>query len=179
MSDKKSFESFWKRLKQKWNGIPILPHITNGLDWKTWIFMITNIIYFIPIILFGPDEFTIPVMVIGLVSILFHIHQVVSCTKEKEQITRENHPHTHFCLWLDMIVGSTITLYIIISKFKQIPFWWWIVLVISIISWVFAFCYEDHYWWLHGIWHILTGFLLLVAVAPDNDKKWAWTKPES
>ena len=158
--------------------IPRLPHINteNIMHWKTLIFMITNIIYFIPIILFGPDEFTIPVAVIGLVSILFHIHQVISCKNSNEKITTEDHPHTHFCMWLDIIVATSITIYVIVSKFKDIPFWWWILLVISIIIWIFAFCYIDHYWWAHGLWHILTGFLLLIIIAPDNEK-WSWTKP--
>ena len=153
-----------KIIKNFFINIPTL----NNINWITGsLFMLTNFIYFIPIILFGPDEFTIPIMIIGLISILYHIFQIIKHT---------NHICAHFCMWLDIIVASAITIYIIILKIKQIPFWWWIILAISIILWIIAVIFKNHYWWIHGLWHILTGFLLLVAVAPDNEK-WSWTKP--
>ena len=153
-----------KTIKKFLTEIPKL----NNINWMTGsLFMLSNFIYFIPIILFGPDKFTIPIMIIGLISILYHIFQ----------LRQHNHICAHFCMWLDVLVASAITIYIIILKIKQIPFWWWFILAISIILWIIAVIFKNHYWWIHSLWHILTGFLLLVAVSPENDNNWKWTKP--
>ena len=175
-------ENEFKKLCQNFynfmNNVPVLSHNHYIGD---ILFMLTNIVYFLPIILFKPNEFTIPIMVVGLISILFHSHQLISCRKILKDdntpplisIPSDKHRHTYICLYLDIIVSLSVTIYVVVSKFKTIVWWVWLLLGVSLVLFCIGPFFNDYYWLIHGFWHIITGFLLLVIVAPDDLK---WTK---
>lgn len=119
------------------------------------IFLLTNLIYFIPILVYGVNKITIAITIIGIVSIVYHLFQC-KCSKNN---TSKN------LLLLDSIVGIIISIYIIYNLYDKLEIWWYILLLISLG--IYALGTNDKglilYLCLHSLWHIFSGLLFLYA----------------
>ena len=117
------------------------------------LFIISNFIYFVPIILYDINEITVISLVIGLISIIFHTCQCMNHTSLKTKVM----------VYFDIIFSVSLFSYILYKMHKELPLWWYLLLIISIIIFLFGSSkYGSHiYVLLHSIWHILTGILLI------------------
>ena len=117
------------------------------------LFIFTNIIYFLPILLYGVNILTIIITMIGLISLLFHSCQ---CHNVKSKASIRT-------FYLDVFICPLLVLLIIIKYNKIIPSWWYLGLLISLGF--FASGTNERgptgYVILHSLWHIMTGLLLL------------------
>ncbi len=117
------------------------------------IFLLSNIIYFIPILIYGVNVLTITITMIGLISLLFHSCQ---CHNVKSKASIRT-------FYLDVFICPLLVLLIIIKYNKIIPSWWYLGLLISLVF--FTSGTNDRgpigYVILHSLWHIMTGLLLL------------------
>tara|TARA_B110000495_G_C22990890_1_gene583469 strand:- start:640 stop:1092 length:453 start_codon:yes stop_codon:yes gene_type:complete len=127
------------------------------------IFLLTNLIYFIPIILYGVNKITIAITIIGIISIIYHLFQC-KCSNNN---TSKN------LLLLDSIVGIIISIYIIYNLYDKLEIWWYILLLISLG--IYAIGTSDKglilYLFLHSLWHIFSGLLFLYAAYIYNKNK--------
>lgn len=118
------------------------------------IFILTNIVYFLPIILYKPNIVTICSFIIGTISTIFHLSQC-SCHKSKT---------TKIMVCVDTIICWLLFTYVIITV-KKLPLVWYILLVLALITFILGTNDKGSniYMLLHSIWHIITGCLLIYA----------------
>ena len=125
------------------------------------IFLMSNIIYFIPIIYYGVNTLTLGIFTIGIISLLFHSCQ---CHNVKSKASLRT-------FYLDCIICPIIVLLIIIKYNKILPIWWYLGLLFSLV--IYANGTNENgvntYLILHGLWHLMTG-LLLFFVAYSSKK---------
>ena len=138
--------------------------VTNVNITKKIIYLLTNLIYFIPIILYGINKITIAITIIGIIRTIYHSFQCNCSTDD----TSKN------LLLLDSISGIIIGIYIILNFYHLIPYWWYILLFLCII--IYTYGTDDKgvnmYLILHSLWHIFTGLLFwYVAYIYNNEEK--------
>ena len=127
--------------------------IDNCLSIHKMLFLYTNIIYFLPIILFGRNKITTVVFLVGIISFLFHMEQCKDSTSILSKIL----------LSFDVISGLFGFFYIIFQKQIKIPTFWYFLLFISLCLLFFANNKRSKhvYFILHSLWHVTTGFFFL------------------
>ena len=126
------------------------------------IFLFTNIIYFIPVIIYGINIPTCSIFLIGIISSIFHYQQCKNncCHHKIKQM-----------LWCDIIVVCVIGLIFWVSFIRFTNIYWYLI---SIISFGFFLIPTDVsknlYMAAHGMWHLLTGclFLYLIYMSKQN-----------
>lgn len=123
---------------------------------EKFAFIGTNIIYFIPIILFGINIVNIIIAIMGTVSSCFHTCQC--CYPCPHKLTRT-------LLWCDIIYVIPATLAVIYLCRNLLPnswyFTWLLVIPIFIIG--VPSLGKKLYALFHGIWHLLSAGLMFYA----------------
>lgn len=86
------------------------------------IFLMTNVIYFIPIYLYGFNQVTVIISLIGFISLIYHSYQ---CKCSTDQICK-------YLLNCDCILGSILTLILFYLRPPDIN-----ILPLSILAFIF------------------------------------------
>ena len=76
--------------------------MTESNTFQKIIYLLTNLIYFLPIILYGINKITVAITIIGIISTIYHSFQCKCSTDNTSK----------YFLLLDSIVGIIISLYI-------------------------------------------------------------------
>ena len=131
------------------------------------LFMLTNIIYFIPILFFGFNIINIVIAIIGAISTSFHGCQC--CYQCPHKTTRT-------LLWCDILFVIPASFIIIFFCRHLLPTYWYIVWILVVPIFIIAVpsLGKKMYALLHGIWHILSAGLFLFAAkvySEDKNKK--------
>jgi hypothetical protein len=131
------------------------------------LFMLTNIIYFIPILFFGFNIINIVIAIMGSVSTSFHGCQC--CYQCPHKTTRT-------LLWCDILFVIPASFIIIYFCRHLLPISWYIVWIFVVPIFIIAVpsLGKKIYALLHGIWHILSAGLFLFAAkvySEDKNKK--------
>lgn len=136
----------------------ILKYITNvtNLDkvssFQKLIFLMTNLIYFLPIFFYGIHKTTFLIMLIGFISLAYHSYQCKCSTN----------PVCKYLLISDCIIGTFLAFLVL-------------YITIGILAFIFLLKgnndrTKETYIFLHSMWHLITGFILLyIAKIDSND----------
>jgi len=141
----------------KWNN-DNLGNVDNSNDYYKLLFILSNIVYFIPILYYGIiNQYTIVLAIMGLFSIIFHLHQCCN------NVSRNN---TCSLMWIDVFVSCILGIYLWINKFSSLTIYWYITFLIAL---AFYICgtnklHPHLYMLYHGLWHILTGILFVIIL---------------
>jgi hypothetical protein len=123
---------------------------------EKFLFLFTNIFYFIPALLYGVNIITIITTLMGLVSTSFHSCQCCyPC----------NHKLTTSLLWCDVLFVFPAALIIVYLCRKLLPISWFLcwLLVIPIFVIAVPSIGKKLYALLHGLWHVFSGGLFIYA----------------
>lgn len=128
-------------------------------DYKL-LFLMTNIIYFLPIVLYGWNRVTVIISLIGLISLIYHSYQCKCSTK----------PICKYLLRTDCIGGSILTLilfYLTPPDMNILPF--------GLLAFIFLLKGNNDrskktYLFLHSMWHFLTGAIFLYLAQKFSEK---------
>ena len=128
------------------------------------IFLLTNFIYFIPILLYGFNEITFMIMLIGCISLLYHSYQCKCSTN----------PICKYLLMGDCIFGSFLAFLVLYRTPTDINYA--IVIPFGILAFIFLLKgnndrAKETYLFLHSMWHLITGFIFLYIAQVDNQNK--------
>ena len=124
------------------------------------IFLLTNLIFLLPLIFFGLNRYTILILLMGTISTLYHSSQCKknNCRHKMRKL-----------LWCDIIIVNILG-FIIWFKFKKFTNIFWYILFL--ISLGFFLIPTDGsvllYMYAHGLWDIINGFLLLYLIYQEN-----------
>ncbi len=125
-------------------------------------YLLTNLIYFVPIAVYGINKITVPITLLGTISVIYHSFQ---CKCSTDNISKR-------LLLLDSIVGILISIYIIYNLHDKLGTWWYILFAFSIGIYVLGTNDKglELYLLIHSSWHILSGLLLLYAASIYNKR---------
>ncbi len=137
---------------------------------EKFAFIGSNIIYFIPIILFGINIVNIIITIMGVVSSSFHTCQC--CYPCPHKLTRT-------LLWCDVLYVIPATLAIIYICRNLLPNSWYLtwLLVVPIFILGVPSLGKKLYALLHGIWHLLSAGLMFYAAKVYHDDSIKKKKP--
>lgn len=147
----------------------ILKYITNvtNLDkvssFQKLIFLMTNLIYFLPIFFYGIHKTTFLIMLIGFISLAYHSYQCKCSTN----------PVCKYLLISDCIIGTFLAFLVLYRTTAHINYE--IVSPLGILAFIFLLKgnndrTKETYIFLHSMWHLITGFILLyIAKIDSND----------
>jgi hypothetical protein len=137
---------------------------------EKFAFIGSNIIYFIPIILFGINIVNIIIIIIGIVSSSFHTCQC--CYPCPHKLTRT-------LLWCDVLYVIPATLAIIFICHNLLPNSWYFtwLLVVPIFILGDPSLGKRLYILLHGMWHLLSAGLMFYAAKVYHDDSVKKKKP--
>ena len=130
---------------------------------EKFLFLFTNIFYFIPILLYGVNIITIITTLMGLVSTSFHSCQCCyPC----------NHKLTTSLLWCDVLFVFPAALIIVYLCRKLLPISWFLcwLLVIPIFVIAVPSIGKKLYALLHGLWHVFSGGLFIYAACVYSEE---------
>jgi hypothetical protein len=123
---------------------------------EKFAFLGSNVIYFVPILLYGFNIVNIIITIIGIVSSSFHTCQC--CYQCPHELTKK-------FLWCDVIYVIPATLAIIFICWNLLPNSWYLtwLLVIPVFVIGVPSLGKKLYALLHGIWHVLSASLMFYA----------------
>ena len=121
------------------------------------LFILTNFIYFLPIILYGVNDASVISCLIGIISTIYHSFQC-NC---------HHSVSSKIMICVDSLVSITLFSYLIYKMHTKLTIKWYVVLVFTIMIYFLGSnkrgCYV--YTFLHSMWHILSGCLLVYAAS--------------
>ena len=163
--------------KQKKENINIINKISKVKDWlekydslvdlsiiEKFLFLFTNVFYFIPIVLYGINTITIITTLMGLVSSSFHGCQCcLPCP----------HNTTKSLLWCDILFVFPAALIIVYLCKSLLPVSWFLCWLVVIPIFVIAVpsIGKKLYALLHGLWHVFSGGLFIYAAYVYSENK--------
>jgi len=126
------------------------------------LFILTNVIYFLPLLYFGPTANTLVLATIGIISCIFHTHQCVEGSCKDTTIK---------LMWLDVVLAGVLGVYLWFKNIKHINKFCYLLLFSA------AFCFSctdvdnsdykskcETYMFYHGMWHVLSGILFAFII---------------
>ena len=124
------------------------------------IYILSNFIYFLPVIIYKFNKITICAFLIGIISTLFHIFQFITLNLI-----------TKILMYLDYSVTLGVFIYVIFTLCKILPIWCYAILVLTFIFFCCSLYNQTNiqYIYMHLLWHIVTGLLLLYASYKYNN----------
>ena len=134
------------------------PFALNGSNvFHRYYLLMGNLLFFVPLFVFGASIQTMLLATMGAISIIFHSHQCVHSTWTP-----------HMCM--ADIVGVNLVAIFLLYLCTPLPLWWWMLWVVPVYL-LFADCTSDHeYALMHGSWHILAAVFFGVAIYLSQKK---------
>ena len=145
---------------KKWNEIN-MGNLQGANNICKLLFFLTNIIFFIPIMLY---KITTPIFlltIMGIISSIFHGHQIWF---------DKGHRHCTMCLmWIDTFFVFPAGAIILLACYTKLPLWWYLFWILPILCWRYGTvsCGQNLYMLLHGSWHVMAGLLFWYALKPQ------------
>ena len=120
------------------------------------LFLMTNLIYFLPLLLYFNIS-TVLIAIMGVISFIFHGHQCIMNVNRKCTVK---------LMWADVILTSSLGLVLFYQNIKNVNIYCYIVMILALIFYFYGTnkLGQKLYMVCHGLWHILTGGLLLYLV---------------
>tara|TARA_Y100000034_G_C6618977_1_gene269813 strand:+ start:63 stop:527 length:465 start_codon:yes stop_codon:yes gene_type:complete len=125
------------------------------------LFILTNIVYFIPILFFGVTKYTIILSIMGIISSCFHTHQ---CALGACRTT------TRTLMWIDVAITSSLGIFLWLKNRHKLGYVWYGILGVALGFYFYGTnkINVNMYMLCHGMWHILTGILFIYALVYES-----------
>ncbi len=126
----------------------------------------SNLVFFIPLYFALLNNSYIQAIIIASVcvfSIIFHLIKPLGSIRKKDIKNLSN--FQKLLMWLDVIMAYFLVLLnMFIFWQRGFPIEFWCAILISIVAVFIYFAPKKNYDFSHGIWHLLSGIIVLLAV---------------